>query len=101
MNVIKCKIAGCTNEFKTEEAVSKNASYICKDHPRMVQVLAVRPYDPHSDNVDANIRFQEHQFDKELTRGGAPQIDWGDDASKFLNNPEPTEEEFGNIIEID
>ena len=55
----------------TEEAVSPNASFICKDHPREVQVQAAgRKYSPETDEADKEIHFQNHQFDKDLRRSG-------------------------------
>jgi hypothetical protein len=69
MNSIPCKVKGCTNVHQTEEAVSPNASFICKEHPREVQVEAAgRKYNPETDEADRDVHFQDHQFDKDLRR---------------------------------
>lgn len=70
VNIIQCKIEGCTEVFKTEEDISSNARFICRNHPRSVQVEAAgRMYDWKKDNEDADVHFQEHQFDPNLSRG--------------------------------
>ena len=70
MNSIPCKVKGCTNVHLTEEAVSPNASFICKGHPREVQVRAAgRKYNPETDEADKDVHFQDHQFDKDLRIG--------------------------------
>jgi len=69
VNEIKCKIEGCSNVFRTNEPVSPEARFICKDHPRNVQLAAVgRTYNEKWDNEDAEVHFQEHAFDPKLTR---------------------------------
>lgn len=58
----------------TEEAISPNARFICKDHPREVQVQAAgRKYNPVTDEADKVVHFQDHQFDKDLRRSGKPE----------------------------
>ena len=57
----------------TEEAVSPNASFICKDHPREVQVQAAgRKYNPETDESDKDVHFQDTQFDKDLRTARKP-----------------------------
>ena len=69
MNSIPCKVKGCTNVHLTEEAISPKASFICKDHPREVQIQAAgRKYNPKTDEADKDVHFQDHQFDKDLRR---------------------------------
>lgn len=73
MNIVKCAIDGCSTQFETADAVAVNVRFICKNHPRAEQVRAAgRAYDPEADNVDAKIKFQPHQFDKDLRRAGKP-----------------------------
>jgi hypothetical protein len=67
MNSIQCKVKDCKNVYLTEEAVSPNARFICREHPRQAQVEAVgRKYNPVTDEADNDIHFQGHQFDKDL-----------------------------------
>ena len=69
MNEIKCKVEGCTEVFRTEEPVSLKARFICKNHPKEVQIRAVgRKYNPKTDEADEEVHFQNHQFDKDLNR---------------------------------
>lgn len=73
MNSIQCKVKGCANVHLTEEAVSPNARFICKEHPRQDQVEAVgRKYNPATDEADESDHFQSHQFDKDLRISGKP-----------------------------
>ena len=69
MNEIKCRIEGCTEVFKTEEAVSRNAGFICKNHSREEQVRAAGRSYSESDEADKQVHFQTHQFDRNLDRG--------------------------------
>ena len=74
MNSIPCKVKGCTNVHLTEEAISPKASFICKDHPREVQIQAAgRKYNPKTDEADKDVHFQDHQFDKDLRRSSKPE----------------------------
>jgi hypothetical protein len=66
MSLVKCAIEGCKESFTTGEAVSTAARFICKNHPRSVQLRAVGRSLKKKDNKDATIKFQKHQFDKEL-----------------------------------
>lgn len=71
MNEIKCRIVGCTEVHLTEEAVSSDATFFCKNHPRAVQVRVVRGiYKPVTDRKDEEVHFQDHQFDKALRGKG-------------------------------
>jgi len=56
LTVVKCGIGDCSSVFKTEEAVSPNVGYVCKSHTETEQ----------------RIFFQEHQFDKDISRSGKP-----------------------------
>lgn len=96
---IKCAIPGCSNVFRTEEAVSPNFRYICSGrvaygddaltHERADQLAAVgRSYNPKSDEADKEVHFQNHQFDRELDNTtGADQSIEGDDTSDFNSAP--------------
>lgn len=56
LNVVKCGIGDCSSVFKTEEAVSPNVRYVCKNHSE----------------VEQRVFFQDHQFDENLKRGIKP-----------------------------
>lgn len=100
MNTLKCMIEGCLNFFSTEETVSENVRYICKNHPRAVQVRAAgRSYDERADNLDTEVHFQEYQFDKDLARGGSPKIDSGDEASPNIFVQKQRENEADSVDE--
>jgi len=74
MNTINCVVPGCTYGFKTAEPVSPKARFVCKNHPRSVQVKAVeREYDENKDNADQDICFQANQLDPNLRRATKPQ----------------------------
>lgn len=69
MNVIDCAVSGCLYSFKTEQVISSDVRFVCKNHPRSTQVEAIgRVYDP-SDSDDKALSFQESQFDAVLPRG--------------------------------
>src|SRR4029077_808721 len=73
MTDIHCKVKGCAEVLKTQDPVSANASYICKHHPKAVQLEAAgRAYDPILDEVDKTVKFQSHQFDRSLRNGNRP-----------------------------
>lgn len=58
MATIKCSTEGCTAVFETTDAVSPKATYSCKLHtPR---------------SKSNKVRFQQHQFDKDLRRSRTP-----------------------------
>jgi hypothetical protein len=47
--------------------VSTGARFICKEHPRNIQLQVVgREYDPLFDDDDSYLHFQSYQFDKKL-----------------------------------
>lgn len=66
MNEVKCKIKGCKEVFRTEQPVSAKARFICKNHPRSVQLKAVGRSVKKTDSNDEKVKFQTHQFDREL-----------------------------------
>ena len=69
----------------TEEAVSPKASFICKDHPREIQVQAAgRKYNPITDEADKDVHFQDHQFDKNLGTGTIPEGGDREDSIRLL-----------------
>jgi len=88
MNSIKCKIDECLSVFTTEEAISPNAQYICKNHNRATQVRAAgRTYDPKIDEADQDVHFQTCQFDPTLDRRSGKEVGVeveGDDISDIL-----------------
>ncbi len=51
MRTIKCSTDGCNESYKTSEHISPKATYSCKNHT-----------EPNEDRI----RFQSHQFDKDL-----------------------------------
>jgi hypothetical protein len=69
LNEIVCQVRGCQEVFKTEEAVSKDARYICRFHPRAHQLAAVGRFVHNSDSRDEDVHFQEFQFDKSFQSG--------------------------------
>ena len=70
MTELKCSVEGCTQVFQTEELVSPLATFICKHHPRSVQMATQgRVYNPSVDSKDEEIHFQDHSFDKTLHSG--------------------------------
>lgn len=72
MTTINCKVeekgVRCSTTIEVTEEIAKNFNgFICKNHPRSVQVRANgRQYDPAKDEKDKDIHFQETQFDKDL-----------------------------------
>jgi hypothetical protein len=65
--IVEEKGARCSTTIEVTEQLSSGFKFICKNHPRAVQVRASgRVYDPVKDNVDKDVRFQEKQFDKDL-----------------------------------
>jgi hypothetical protein len=67
MNKIKCSVKDCDSVFETPEGVFPDARFICKNHPRKIQVKAVgRKFNERFDNKDQSIHFQDTQFDKKL-----------------------------------
>ena len=72
MTTINCKVeekgVRCSTTIEVTEEIAKNFNgFICKNHPRSVQVRANgRQYDPAKDEKDKVLHFQEHQFDKDL-----------------------------------
>ena len=92
MNEIKCSIEGCLEVFRTTEPVSKDVRFICKNHPKEVQVRAVgRVYNPKTDGADEEVRFQTHQFDADdLDRCSGPDREVeGDDTSDVMQDVDP------------
>ena len=83
MNEVKCKIEGCKEVFKTEEAVSAEARFICKNHPRTVQLAEAGRIIQESDFKDATVHFQEFQFDHDLASGSSPNVDSGQDSPEI------------------
>ena len=76
MNEVPCVIAGCYEVFKTEEIVSKSARFVCKNHPRDVQVrVSGRVYNPNTDEADREVRFQAYQHDRDLNNATKPETD--------------------------
>ena len=73
MNEVRCTVSGCSEVFKTEEEVSQNSRYICKNHPREVQVRAAsRSYNPDTDEADKKVGFQIYQHDRRLNHSTRP-----------------------------
>ena len=78
MTKIRCRVfknkKQCETVFETDKLVSASPSFVCKNHPRSVQVEAVgRTYDPIKDERDAESFFQDRQFDGDLDSSGAPE----------------------------
>lgn len=59
MNQIPCVVKGCPNVYETNESVSPDATFICKDHAPL---------------APDNERFQDYAFDSRL-RGTSPSQD--------------------------
>src|ERR1022692_1210233 len=78
MNVVKCAIEGCSEEFRTNGAISANARFICKNHPRVVQKKVVGRTDDEKEDLTS---FQSYQFDDEIGRGADPIQYVNDDSS--------------------
>jgi len=57
MTTIKCGGPECDAVFETTEAVSPNAQYRCRKH---------------TNSNEDKVRFQKHQFEKDLSRAGTP-----------------------------
>jgi hypothetical protein len=63
----------CSTTLEVTEPMSPQFRFICKNHPRSVQVRANgRQYDPAKDEKDKDLHFQEYQFDKDFKRGAKP-----------------------------
>ena len=79
MATIQCKVieneVRCTNTIVVaDEGVTADTGFICRHHPRVVQVRASnREYDLSRDEADKAVRFQEYQFDPDLRRSAKPQ----------------------------
>jgi hypothetical protein len=70
---VKEKGVRCSTVLTVEETVAENARFICKNHPRTVQVRAAgRKYDPTRDETDSRLRLQNYQFDPDMNRAGKP-----------------------------
>ena len=91
MNSINCKIKGCKEVFLTEEAVSPLARFVCKNHPRSVQLAEVGRVMTEKDEKDKEVHFQECQFDPGLASGASPQVDSFDEAVSMSNEGGPAE----------
>jgi hypothetical protein len=78
MTIVRCKVfkgkTRCSATIEFDEPLSTNFSgYICKDHPRSVQVQAAhREYDPVKDEADKEIHFQDVAWDPELGGNAKP-----------------------------
>jgi hypothetical protein len=78
VTTINCKVEEKGVRYSTTievtEEIAKNFNgFICKNHPRSVQVRANgRQYDPAKDEKDKDLHFQAHQFDKDLRRASKP-----------------------------
>jgi len=68
MNEVKCKIKDCSEVFRTEEPVSDKVRFVCKKHPRSVQLRAVGRSMKKKDNSDVKVKFQSSQFDPNIRR---------------------------------
>ena len=71
MTTINCiveeKGVRCSTTLEVSEPLSPQYRFICKNHPRSVQVRANgRQYNPAKDEKDKDLHFQEVQFDKDL-----------------------------------
>jgi hypothetical protein len=51
MNIVKCSGPGCKAIFQTEEPVSKNATYTCREHTKQ---------------APDKVRLQRYQHDEKL-----------------------------------
>jgi hypothetical protein len=80
MSQIKCRIKGCPSVHNTEESVSPKATFVCSGlgadgykipgHTRKEVLTAIgRVYNKEKDEADSKIKFQDHQFDRELGAG--------------------------------
>ena len=77
MPTVQCAVeekgVRCGTVVTVAEAVTEGARFICKNHPRTVQVRAAgRKYDPGKDEADSKLRLQNYQFDPDMTRAGKP-----------------------------
>jgi hypothetical protein len=67
VNYVLCSVDGCSNVFQTSEDVTANVRFMCRHHPRKIQVLTNdRLYNPDTDHEDEAIRFQDVAFDPKL-----------------------------------
>ena len=61
---MKCAVDGCLWAFYTDENISPNARFICSHHSREEQMSAAGlVFDPGKDRKDADVHFQDHQFE--------------------------------------
>jgi hypothetical protein len=74
---ISCAVDGCTTVciLPPDAPLSGRSQFICKNHPRLVQVQtfqkyvpARRDYDSTKDRPDAQVHFQTDQFDRQLEK---------------------------------
>lgn len=74
---MSCVIDGCTTVciLPHDAPLSGKSQFICKNHPRQVQVQtfqqyvsARRNYDPSKDRQDGQVHFQECQFESKKTK---------------------------------
>ena len=78
MTTINCKVeekgVRCSTTIEVTEEIAKNFNgFICKNHPRSVQVRANgRQYDPAKDEKDKELHFQSVQHDPDLRRSAKP-----------------------------
>lgn len=66
---INCSIKDCPNVFITNDINDNGViHFICKNHWRGEQLLALNREITREDFLDEDIHFQEFQFDKNLVR---------------------------------
>lgn len=79
---IECSIPGCIFSYNTDQSISCEVRYTCRNHTReeLVRVMD-RPFDQKRDEADIRVHFQECQFDRDLRRAKSP--DGGDREDSF------------------
>lgn len=76
MNTTQCVVQTngkrCLEVFGSEEPLHPNVRFICKNHDRSEQVAAAgRVYVPGVDDRDADVHFQDVQFDRNLDKNSS------------------------------
>jgi hypothetical protein len=71
---VPCAVLGCQSAFETNETVKADATFICRHHPREVQLDALgrRSLCGQNRNEDMEAHFQSFQFDTDLDSATDP-----------------------------
>ena len=103
-NGLGCAVPGCETYRYVAEPLSPNARYICKRHPRQIQVKALqtyvperRDYDSKKDRQDARAHFQAHLSHAVQTFNTSASLRWLIEPNSPPQFLKPTPEELERL----